>query len=123
MIALRQQLCQCRRGIERLESRSLAFFKRYRLTKRLWHDQNIGKHDRRIETEPTDWLQRYLCGECRIKTEIEKAASLFPNGSIFRQIAPSLPHQPDRRGGVSVVRQRAKQWFSHRIDRHSPSLL
>ena len=123
VIDLGTQSLQRRRVTERVESRSLAFFKRHTLTKRLRHDQDIGKHDRRIETEAADRLQRYLRGEYRIKTEIEKTASLFPNGSVFRKIAPSLSHQPDRRSGVSVVRQRAEQWFSHRINSHAPILL
>ena len=51
--------------------------KRQRLSERKRNDQNIGKHDRRIETESADRLQRYLGGKLRREAQIEKAPAFF----------------------------------------------
>ena len=62
-------------------------------------DQNVGEQDGGIETEATHRLQRDFSGQFRGEAQIEEAAGLGANLPIFRQIAASLPHHPDRRHG------------------------
>ena len=58
--------------------------------------QDVREHDRRIETEPPDRLQRHLLGKPRRVAEVQERAGLFPDLAIFRQITSRLAHDPDR---------------------------
>src|SRR5262249_39572163 len=76
---------------------SLVQRKPYRLSKCIWHDQDVRKQDCGIETKSTDRLKRCFCRKLRREAELKKISSFLTQHSIFRQIATSLPHQPDRR--------------------------
>src|SRR6266705_5032783 len=67
------------------------------------NDQDVGKKDCRIEPEPPDRLQRDLGREPGREAEIEKALDPPPYLPIFRQIATSLPHQPNRRNPLPMA--------------------
>ena len=67
------------------------------LPKGIGHDQNVGEDDRRVEVEPAQGLERYFGGKLWIEAKIEEGAGLGPDLAIFREIAPGLAHQPDRR--------------------------
>ena len=97
VIDVRRQPLKIGAILERVEQRSFAGGKRHRLAERMRHDQNIREQNCGIEAEPPDRLQRYLGGKFRIEHKIEEAAGLFAQRAIFRQIAPGLAHQPDRR--------------------------
>ena len=61
--------CRHRGGIvERFKPRTFARFEANAATERVRNDQNIGEQNRRVETEPTDRLQRNLSGKLRRET-------------------------------------------------------
>jgi hypothetical protein len=60
------------------------------------YHQDVRKQDGGVEAEPADRLERYLDGIVRRENQIEKIAGFLPQGTIFRQVSPGLPHQPDR---------------------------
>ena len=76
---------------------TLAFDEFDLLPERIGDDQNVGEDDGRVESEPAHRLERYFGGELRIEAKIEEGTDLGSDLSIFGQIPPSLPHQPDRR--------------------------
>src|SRR6516164_3654688 len=115
----RPQFLQCRRIIQRIEPRSFAFDKAHALTKRMWHDQNIGKQDRSVEPEATDRLQGYLGRSFCIEAEVEKACGLLAQSPVFGKISPGLPHQPKRRDRFTLPCKHAEQWFTHNRSRHA----
>ena len=61
---------------------------------RVGDDQNIREDDGGVEVEAADRLQRHLGGIIRREAQIEKAAGLGAQFTVFRQIAPGLPHHP-----------------------------
>ena len=77
---------QCLQGcwiLQRIKPRSFAFDKAHTLTKRMRHDQDIGKQDRGIETEATNRLQRDLRRPFGVEAEIEKACGLLAQSPVF----------------------------------------
>ena len=54
------------------------------LSQRPRHQQDIGKHDRRVHAEATHRLQRRLGCQRRVQAEIDKAGRLRPQRVIFR---------------------------------------
>src|SRR6478609_9427814 len=86
------------RGIgQRLELRALALLEPDLLAQRVRHDQDIGEDYPRIQHVTTDRLQRYLDGFFGRVAEFQEGARGGTDGAIFRQVAPGLAHQPDRR--------------------------
>ena len=84
---------------------------------RVWNNQNIAKYDRRIQRVTRKRLQGNFGGVAGIARQRHKAARFGAGGAVFRQIAPRLAHEPDRRvaGGQpqagtqkTVVLQRCK---------------
>jgi hypothetical protein len=69
------------------------------LTHRVRHDQDIGKQDRPIKAKPAQRLKRDLCSGCRIINQRQETAFLCAQFTILGQVAPGLPHQPDRTTG------------------------
>src|SRR4029077_3419896 len=57
-----------------LELRAFALDKLNLLPKGKRHHENVGKHNRRVEVEPPQRLQRYLRGELGIEAKIEERA-------------------------------------------------
>jgi hypothetical protein len=45
---------------------------------------------------------------------VEEAASLGTDFPVFRQIAASLTHHPDRWDGLAAARKNLKKWFDGR---------
>src|SRR5260370_37814754 len=79
-----------------IELRSLVQGKVYRLSKRMWDDQDVRKQNCGIETKSTDRLKRRLGCKFGREAEFKKVTGFLTQYSIFRQIAAGLPHQPDR---------------------------
>jgi hypothetical protein len=82
------------------QAASFAFDNGHTLTKRMRHEQDIGKQDRGVETEATDRLQRDLSRPFGVEAEIEKACGLLAQSPVFGKVPPGLPHQPKRRNGL-----------------------
>ncbi len=95
----------------RLEHRALAVAKRDRLAERMRHHQYVREQDRRIHAEAADRLQRRLGGELGREAEIEEGWGAFPELAIFRQVAPGLAHQPERRHRQSFAGKRPQERF------------
>src|ERR1700743_3247753 len=105
MIELRSQTSErCR-----IETRSIAGLECHWLSERQWHHQDVGEQDRSIEAEAAHRLQRYFGGKLGCKAQIEKASRLLSQWAVLRQIAPRLPHQPDRRNRLSVPGEHLQQ--------------
>ncbi len=92
-----RQLAELDRIGQRVELRSLALLEPDFLAERVGDHQDVGKDDRRIEPEAPDRLQGHLDRLVRRVAEFEKRLGRRADGAILRQIAPGLPHQPDRR--------------------------
>ncbi len=75
--------------------RPLASGKGQPLPHRMRHDQDIGKQDRAVETEPPDRLHGDFGGRFAIVNQFEEPALFGPKFPVFRQIASRLAHQPD----------------------------
>src|SRR5271167_3263913 len=106
------------RTIECIEPRPLAFFEGHALTQRMRYHQNIGKKDRRIEPKAPDRLQCDFCRTLSVKAEIEEPCRFLSDRPVLRQVAASLPHQPNRRHSFLPTRQHTKKRFAYRISRH-----
>jgi hypothetical protein len=91
---------QRRSVLDRIELWSFTLDELDLLTHRKGHDEDVREDYRRIEIEPPQWLKRYFGRELRSAAEIEEGSDPTPHFPIFRQIASSLTHQPDRRRGV-----------------------
>src|SRR5690625_2739709 len=61
------------------------------------NDEDVGKENGRIEAKAADRLQGDLARQFRVVAEVEETACLAAHLAVFRQIAPGLPHEPDRR--------------------------
>ncbi len=57
------------------------------------------------QTKAADGLERNLDGQFRGVTERNKIGGLFPDLTIFGEIASGLPHQPDRRLSARLSRK------------------
>ena len=66
------------------------------LAHRLRHDQDVAEKNGGIEIKPADGLERDFGGEFRGLHQFKKGV-VFLQRAIFRQGAPGLAHQPDRR--------------------------
>ena len=90
-----------------IEPRAFTFLETNGLPESIRHDEDIGKQDCSVEAETADRLQRHLGGELRRIAQVEKAPGFSSDFSVFRQIATSLAHQPDRwwRDGFARKRQ------------------
>ena len=82
---------------------------------RVRNHEDVGKQDRCIEAKPTHRLQRDLSREFRRETEREKISRLFTQRSIFRQIAPGLPHQPYWRRPAGLMVKNVQKSFMHYV--------
>ena len=80
----------------RIELGPLVLDEAHVLAQGMRDDQDVGEHDRGVEAEAADRLQRHLFGKTRRVAEIEKRTRLFAGLAIFGQIASRLPHDPDR---------------------------
>ena len=96
------------------------FAKPIRLTHRLWNHEDVAEQNRGVKTEAADRLQRDFRREFGRLDELQKRIFLLEL-AIFRQRAPSLPHEPDwrtihrlaTRGGEETlaIRQRGRGGF------------
>ena len=99
-----------RRGVgQRLQLGAFADQEFNLAAERQRHNQNIGKQNRRVEAEPSHRLQRYLGGQFRIETKIEKTASLLAHRTVFRKISPGLAHHPNRWSLFALPVEHTKQ--------------
>ncbi len=120
MAKLRQAL-----GVaNRVEARAVAGFEGDALAERVGEDENVGEQDRRVEAEAADRLQRRLDRERGVIAKIEKRRGLGPKLAIFRQVAPGLAHEPDRRRFLPLARKRGEEGlgqarFRRRATRYS----
>ncbi len=64
---------------------------------RIGHSEDVGKQDGRIKRIAAHRLHRDLAGPFRILTQIHERSGARPHGTIFGQVAASLPHEPDGR--------------------------
>src|SRR5262249_60531232 len=103
----------------RMQTASVAFGNAHALAKRMRHDQKIGKQDRSGEPEATNGLQDYLGRSFGVKAEVEKACGLLAQSPICGKISSGLPHQPNRRNGLTLSRKHAEQRFAHNRYRHA----
>ena len=67
-----------------------------------------------VETEAADRLQRRFGGERRGVTEVDERRSFGADFAIFRQIAPGLAHQPDRRRLLSAAGEGGQEFVVRR---------
>ncbi len=81
--------------------------------KRLRQQQDIGKQDRRVKAIAADRLQGDLGRQIGVVAQLQEIARLRPCRAVFRQVAPRLPHHPDRRCGLRFARQRAQDRLGH----------
>src|SRR5215471_4110523 len=93
----RVQASKFGRGADRIKPRALAFDKVHGLIERVGHDKDIGKHDGSVEIEATDRLQGHFGSELWRIAQLQEVARSGPDRTILRQVAPGLPHQPNRR--------------------------
>ena len=115
VIELRTQPLECHAVGDRIELWAFAHRECNLLPQCMRHDQDIRKQNRRIEAETPYRLQRDLGCKFRIKDEIEKPAGFGTQRAIFRQVAPSLAHQPDRRGTLSRAIKHCEERIVHRM--------
>ena len=123
LIDRRQVLLQARpgqaaelRGIgQRLELRTLALLEPDLLAERIGHHQDVGEDDRRVEPEPANGLQRHLDGLVGRVAEFQKRARGRAHGTVFRQVATGLSHQPDRWRRMSRSGQRLQEFSAAQI--------
>ena len=64
------------------------------LPHRIGDDQDVGKQDCPVKTEPPDRLQRDFRRSLRIVNQLEKPAFFGPQFAIFGQIPSGLAHEP-----------------------------
>src|SRR5271154_3045581 len=79
-----------------LKFRTLAIGEIEAESHRVRYRQDVREQDRRIEREACKRLQRDFGGEIRGFTQREKTARALACRVVFREIAASLAHQPDR---------------------------
>src|SRR6185503_16263950 len=92
-----------------LEARALAFGEREPKAHRVRNGEDVGEHDRGVEREALERLQRDLGGERRRLGELEEAAGLRAGLVVLGQIASRLAHQPDRGVRRRLERERLQQ--------------
>ncbi len=68
--------------------------------------QDVGEDDRGVEAEAADRLERRLDRHLRRIAEMQEALRLLPDLPVLRQIAAGLAHEPDRRDGLDLARER-----------------
>src|SRR5699024_870068 len=73
------------------------------------NDEDVGKEDGRIEAKAPDRLQGDLARQIRAVAEVEETACLPAPLALFSQIAPALPHEPDRRRVEPLPAQGAQE--------------
>ena len=95
------------------QARTLARDEPHVGAKRLRDQQDIRKQDCGVKAETANGLQRHLGRQIGVVAQRQKIPGLRPRGAIFRQIAASLAHHPDRRGGQAFTRQGAQKKFGH----------
>ena len=81
---------------DRLQPGALALLEPDLLSQRQRHDQDVGEDDGGVQVEAPQRLQGRLGGQIRPKAEVDEVLGFGPHLTILRQIAPGLPHQPDR---------------------------
>jgi hypothetical protein len=84
------------------EPRPLAHPEAEILTERPRDHQDVREQDRAVEAEPADRLERHLGRGVGIGRQREKSPLLGPQSAIFGEIAPRLPHEPQRRHGLTL---------------------
>ena len=110
-VAGRRQRADLVGCVERVEPRAFADFETHITAERVGNDQDIGEDDGGVEVEAADRLQRYFGGEVRREAQVEKAAGLGADFTVFRQIAAGLAHHPDRRDGLPAAGKHLKERF------------
>ena len=68
-------------------------------TQGLWHQEDIGKEDGRIETIAANGLQCDFGREVGIIAKLKEVTGFCARCAIFGQISACLSHHPDRRYG------------------------
>src|SRR3546814_6180170 len=81
------------------------------LAQGIWYDQYVRKKDRSVETKSPQRLQCDLSRCLAVIDQLETAAFFRSKFTIFRQIAPRLPHQPDRRHVLFFPAQYGEQFL------------
>ena len=79
----------------------------------LRQQQDVGKQDCGIKAIAPDRLQRHLGSQVRVVAQCQEIPGLRPRGAVFRQIAPGLPHHPDRWGRQGFAGKGAQDQFCH----------
>jgi hypothetical protein len=91
------------------EPRSFAGLEPQILADRMRDDEDVGKQDRAVESEAGDRLQRHLGRRRAVMDELQEAALVGPECTIFGEIASRLAHQPNRRGIATLPVQHREQ--------------
>ena len=107
------QRLHTRHGGDGGQARPLAGFKPKIRAKCLWKQENIGKEDRCIKAIAADRLQGDLGGEIGVVAQLKEIPGFSPRRAILGQIAPRLPHHPDRRGRQCLATKGAQKKFGH----------
>ena len=97
----------------RLQLRPFALDIVQRPAQRMRHHQDVGEQDRRVQPVAADRLQRHFGGQSGVVAEVQEAAGPGPDSAVFRQVAPGLAHQPDRRPGQDLAGQGAEEGLHH----------
>src|SRR4030095_1826914 len=84
--------------------------------------QNVRKQDCRIEPKSTYGLKRCFGRQFGSEAKFEKVSCLLPHCSIFRQIAPGLPHQPYWWWTTTFTIEHVEEGLIHRVIRLGTSL-
>ena len=111
-VGLRPQLRERLRVGDRVEARAVARFKADALAERVGHDENVGEQDRGVEAETADRLQCRLDGEGGVVAKIEEGRGFRPKLAVFRQVAPRLAHEPNRRRRLTLAGERGEERFA-----------
>ncbi len=115
MIDLSGQALKAAPVFDRIELRTFTCGKAHLLAERVRDDQNVREQDRGIEAKPPHRLKRDFGREFRREHEVEEASRFSPYCTIFRQIPPSLPHQPDWRRVMPTAIKDVKERLVHRM--------
>ena len=72
---------------------------------RIGNGKNVGEQDGRIQRVAAQRLQGDLTGQLGVAAQAHEIAGFCTGLQVLRQIAPRLPHHPDRRAVDWLTRQ------------------
>ena len=97
------------------ENRPLAFPEFQAVPERPGQHQDVAEQDGGVEAVAADRLQRHLGREVGGGAEGDEILHPGADRPVFRQIAPRLAHQPDRRRPYRLTAQGSQQRFHRNV--------